>query len=179
MDTRRHYTQVSMEQRVTVVTMLLIEWSVEYKPHLQWRMEAYGWRERLWRCTEERCVAWMHRGLESRQQHQIRHNNSIYHHYKRPSIQTHHIARWSDSDSSSITSSMLSDALRWTTAVCLPQRASLWCTPLAMITLHTPEIASFTLQHTGLIEIIRSQRARGPQGKILLSLRHIAEYLMA
>jgi hypothetical protein len=33
-------------------------------------MEAYGWRERLWRCTEERCVAWMHRGLEWRQRHQ-------------------------------------------------------------------------------------------------------------
>lgn len=33
-------------------------------------MEAYGWRERLWRCTEERCVAWMHRGLELRQRHQ-------------------------------------------------------------------------------------------------------------
>ena len=44
---------------------------------------------------------------------------------------------------------------------------------------YTPEIESFALQHTGFIEMIRSQRARGSQGKISLSLRHIAEYLMA
>lgn len=35
---------------------------VEHRAQAAPSMEAYGRRERLWRCTEERCVARMHSG---------------------------------------------------------------------------------------------------------------------
>lgn len=60
MDTRRSYTQVSIKQRVIAVTMLWV--GVERRAQAAPSMEAHGRRERLWRCTEERCVARIHRG---------------------------------------------------------------------------------------------------------------------
>lgn len=43
----------------------------------------------------------------------------------------------------------------------------------------TLEIGSVTLQYTATIESTRCVKIRGIQGKISLSLRYIAEYLMA
>jgi hypothetical protein len=61
----------------------------------------------------------------------------------------------------------------------VPRGACYWCN-LSDDCVHlTPEIGSVTLQYTELIEIIRFVKVRGLQGEISLSLRHIAEYLMA
>ena len=141
-------------------------------------MEAHGWRERLWRCTEERCVAWMHRGLELRQRHQsaIVTANIII--SKGPQ---HTYTTWP----ADLLQFKLDDIVYAIRFLAMNYSSLLASTRLAMCSIsddhapYTPEIVSFALQHTGLLEMIRSQRVKGSQGKASLPLRHIAEYLMA